>query len=125
MPGRILLLLSLVLSLMVAGPRALPGAREAKVEDAVKDLDADGLRRAVAAAKPGTRILVEPGEYPGGFFFSGLAGEPGKPIVIAGADPKNPPVIRGSANGIHLYGLGWEDLIPDILREAKLETIRH
>jgi 5,10-methylenetetrahydrofolate reductase len=30
--------------------------------------------------------------------------------------------VRESANGIHLYGLGWEDLIPDILKEAKLET---
>ena len=32
--------------------------------------------------------------------------------------------VRESANGIHLYGLGWEDLIPDILKEAKLETAR-
>src|SRR3989338_3403559 len=33
--------------------------------------------------------------------------------------------VRETANGIHLYGLGWEDLIPDILKEAKLETVRH
>ena len=26
--------------------------------------------------------------------------------------------VRGSANGIHLYALGWEELIPDILKEA-------
>ena len=26
--------------------------------------------------------------------------------------------VRDSANGIHLYALGWEDLIPDILKEA-------
>ncbi len=102
MTGRILLFLSLALSLLGAGPRALPGARGAEADETVKVRDAEGLRRAVAAAKPGTRILVEPGEYPGGFFFSGLAGKLGKPIVIAGSDPKNPPVIRGSTNGIHL-----------------------
>ncbi len=26
--------------------------------------------------------------------------------------------VRESANGIHLYALGWEDLVPDILKEA-------
>jgi 5,10-methylenetetrahydrofolate reductase len=29
--------------------------------------------------------------------------------------------VREHADGIHLYGLGWESLIPDILREAGLE----
>jgi len=29
--------------------------------------------------------------------------------------------VRDSANGIHLYGLGWEELIPDILKEAGVE----
>ena len=32
--------------------------------------------------------------------------------------------VREIANGVHLYGLGWEDLIPDILKEAKLEAVR-
>ena len=29
--------------------------------------------------------------------------------------------VRESADGIHLYPLGWEDLVPDILKEAGLE----
>jgi 5,10-methylenetetrahydrofolate reductase len=29
--------------------------------------------------------------------------------------------VRESADGIHLYPLGWEDLVPDILKQAKLE----
>ena len=29
------------------------------------------------------------------------------------------------ANGIHLYPLGWENLIPNILKEAKLEILSH
>ena len=32
---------------------------------------------------------------------------------------------RAGANGIHLYALGWENLIPDILKEAKLEVLSH
>jgi hypothetical protein len=64
--------------------------------------DAAGLRRALADAKPGARILIEPGEYPGGLSFAGLRGEAGKPIVIAGSDPKNPPVFAGGGSGMHL-----------------------
>ena len=32
--------------------------------------------------------------------------------------------VRDCADGIHLYALGWEDLIPDILKEAKLESVK-
>ncbi len=28
--------------------------------------------------------------------------------------------VREAADGIHLYALGWEDLVPDILKEADL-----
>lgn len=31
--------------------------------------------------------------------------------------------VRESADGIHLYALGWEDLVPDILREAELTLV--
>ena len=64
--------------------------------------DADNFRRAVAGARAGARILLAPGDYPGGFSFAGLRGEPGKPVVIGAADPKRPPVIRGGGSGIHL-----------------------
>jgi methylenetetrahydrofolate reductase (NADPH) len=29
--------------------------------------------------------------------------------------------IREFASGIHVYALGWEDLVPDILKEAGIE----
>ena len=32
--------------------------------------------------------------------------------------------VRETADGIHLYALGWEDLVPEILKDAKLETLR-
>ncbi|MCS6860173.1 MAG: hypothetical protein NZT92_07630, partial [Abditibacteriales bacterium] len=69
----------------------------------------DELRRAVAAAKPGTRILLAPGEYEGGLYWT-LKGEPNKPIVIAAADPKNPPVIKGKAEGMHLSDAAYVEL---------------
>jgi hypothetical protein len=62
----------------------------------------DELVRALADAKPGTTILVAPGTYRGGLSRSGLAGTKEHPIVIAGADPKNPPVIEGGGSGLHL-----------------------
>src|SRR5688572_13683586 len=64
--------------------------------------DAEGFRAAVAGAKPGTRIVLAAGNYGGGFHFANLRGAAGKPIVIAAADPKQPPVFSGAKAGIHL-----------------------
>jgi len=61
----------------------------------VRVADAQALRRALRAPSPGTLIAIEPGEYPEGGHAGGLAGTAEKPIVIAGADPEHPPVIRG------------------------------
>ncbi len=60
------------------------------------------LRAAVAAAQPGTRVLLAGGIYAGGFHFTNLRGEPGRPIVLAAADPKNPPVFSEAKTGLHL-----------------------
>lgn len=57
--------------------------------------DSGEFRRAVTEATPGTRILLAPGEYEGGFHFSNLRGETNRPVVIAAADPAKPPVIKG------------------------------
>ena len=32
--------------------------------------------------------------------------------------------VRETADGIHLYALGWEELIPEILKRASLEPVR-
>ncbi len=60
------------------------------------------LRDAVAKAAPGTTISVAAGDYEGGLYFAKVRGEKGKPVVIAGADPKKPPVFKGGGDGIHL-----------------------
>ena len=31
--------------------------------------------------------------------------------------------VREHADGVHLYALGWEDLVPSILKDAKLESV--
>ncbi len=63
--------------------------------------DSQGLRQAIAQAEPDTRILLAPGEYEGGMFFGNVHGEPDRPIVIAAADPDDPPTVRGGANAFH------------------------
>lgn len=52
------------------------------------------LRSALAAAKPGTRILVAPGEYDR-IQAVGLRGEAGNPIVLANEDATGTALIRG------------------------------
>jgi hypothetical protein len=54
----------------------------------------DELRRALAAAGPGTRVLVAPGDYEG-FYAAEVRGAEGRPVVLAAADPAHPPVFRG------------------------------
>src|SRR6266511_2033913 len=72
--------------------------------------DATEFRRVVAEATPGTRILIAPGDYTGGFHFSNLRGETNRPIVIAAADPARPPVIKGGGTGLHFSDLVFVEL---------------
>lgn len=95
MLGRSTLIVLFGMASGVLGPAPCP-AKDVRVADA------DGFRRAAAAAGPGDRILLEPGTYPGGFSFTGLKGAPGKPIVLGAADSGRPPVIRGGGSGLQL-----------------------
>jgi len=52
------------------------------------------LRTALAAASPGTRIAVNPGEYER-FDAANVTGTAEHPIVLAAADPKTPPIFAG------------------------------
>ncbi len=81
------------------------GAACARADGEVTVNDAGGLRRALAAATPGTTIRVAPGAYEGGFSARGLRGEPGRPIVLAAADPDRPPRFEGGGSGLHLSGV--------------------
>ncbi|MEK7403956.1 MAG: right-handed parallel beta-helix repeat-containing protein [Acidobacteriota bacterium] len=55
--------------------------------DGSLDAPFDSIRTAARRATPGTRILVQPGTYPGSTNLSGVRGEPGRPIaVVASGD---------------------------------------
>lgn len=93
-----------------AAPAGFFIARETLLPPAVTVSNAAAFRAAVTAATPGTRILLAPGTYPGGFHFVGVRGEPGRPVVIAAADASRPPVIQGGSNGIQFSDAEWLEL---------------
>lgn len=68
------------------------------------------FREAVRNAKPGTKILLLPGEYEGGLYFENVKGEPDKPIVIAASDPKNPPVIKGGGSCLYFSEVAYLEI---------------
>jgi hypothetical protein len=89
-----------VLLLMHGGIRAA----DVKVNGAAE------FRTAVAAAKPGTRLLLAGGDYGAGFHFSNLRGEEKQPIVIAAADTNNPPVFRDGNVAMHFSNPAYIEL---------------
>jgi hypothetical protein len=78
--------------------------------DEVQVKNAAELRTAVAAAKPGTRIVLAGGDYGNGFHFANLRGEEGRPIIIAAADPNQPPLFRNGNAGMHLSNPAYIEL---------------
>lgn len=72
--------------------------------------NASELRTAVAAAEPGTRLLLAGVEYLGGFHFANVRGKENEPIVLAAADPQRPPVFRTGSNGLHFSNPAYLEL---------------
>jgi hypothetical protein len=60
------------------------------------------LTTVLSRAQPGDTILIAPGAYRGGLSFDNLQGTADRPIVIAAADPDNPPIFEGGGSGMHL-----------------------
>ena len=83
----------------------------------------DAFRKAVAAAKPGDRILLEPGTYQGVFYFERIKGAPAHPIIIGAADPKRPPIIRGGTEAIHLTSVAHLELRDLVIDGAKVNGL--
>lgn len=67
----------------------------------------DDARRALRDARPGDRIELAAGTYDGSLWIENVRGREGAPIVLAGADPASPPVIRGETECVHLSGCEW------------------
>lgn len=83
----------------------------------------DELIRALHDAKPGTKVLIAPGGYEGGLTFANLHGEKDKPIVLAAADPKDPPVISGGASGLHLIDPHYVELHDLVVVKARADGL--
>ena len=94
----------IVVFLLAAFVAGAAGAGDVAVRDAA------AFRAAVAAAKPGTRLLLAAGTYAGGFAFANLRGAAGRPIVIAAADPRHPPVFSNAKTGLQLSNPAYLEL---------------
>ncbi len=77
------------------------------------------IQQAISQARPGAKILIAPGEYEGGLHFRDLNGASDNPIILAAADPENPPVIRGGGNCIQFSDITYVELQNLVLSGAK------
>ena len=68
------------------------------------------LIEAIARATAGDTIRIAQGSYAGGITIASLRGTREKPITITAADPQQPPVFSGGANGFHLSGCQWAEI---------------
>jgi len=97
-----------IVSLALAAAFPLADAREVRVATT------DELRRALAEAKPGTRILLAPGEY-ASLHVANIRGAEGQPVVVAAAQPDQPPVFVG---GVQFSDVAWLELAGLVVRGA-------
>lgn len=85
--------------------------------------DRAGLNRALQVAKPGTQILLAPGDYPDGFYAKDLHGKADAPIVIAGADPKRPPRLIGGSAGLNIDDATYLEIRDLIIEKSRSNGI--
>lgn len=78
----------LVFSAPAQESTALPDKNQITVRDAAE------LKAALKDLKPGTQILIAPGDYPGGHQVTGIEN-----LTVAALDPKRPPHFKGGTVG--------------------------
>jgi hypothetical protein len=88
---------------------ARPWVAAAQAEKAAISSDS-ALRSAISQAKPGTTILIAPGDYSGGMYFRNVSGSAEARITIQGADPDDPPVFKEAAQAMHLADCNYVTL---------------
>ena len=98
-------------------------ARLAAGGETVRVASADALRDALRRAQAGTCILIGPGDYEGYFGVANLHGTAERPIVIAAADPAQPPVFRGAGGCIHLISVSHIVLRGLVLTGGKMNGL--
>ena len=68
----------------------------------IKVRDAKRLRNALRRVQPGTTITLASGNYGNGIWIERVNGTKKKPIIITGADVRNPPLFADGKEAIHL-----------------------
>lgn len=96
-PGKFLVVAAFVLAAVLVDAARLSARAETITVNSTSVLRAEVLR-----ARPGTTVLIAPGEYSGGLEFRGISGTAEARITIRGADPDNPPVFKGGSQAMHL-----------------------
>ena len=104
------------LGVAIAGV-SIASARAGEETRTIQVRNEQELRAAMAKAGPGTRVLLAPGEYRGNLQFSGVRGEAGRPIVVAAADPRNPPVFAGGGAAMHFVDPAFLELRDLVIRD--------
>jgi len=84
----------------------LPVNTEARAET-VHVKNSSEFRSALEKLRPGTTLLLEPGDYAGGLYLRDVVGTSEKRIVIRGSDPDNPPLFSGGRQAIHLANCSY------------------
>jgi Right handed beta helix region len=65
------------------------------------------LRAAFQSAQPGTTIVLAPGRYSPDISVESLRGTKDKPIIIAAADERHPPLFAGGKVAFHFIGCSY------------------
>ena len=81
--------------------------------------DAKKLRDELRRVRPGDTITLAPGNYGNGIWIEKVNGTKKKPIIITGADERNPPVFAGGNEAIHLVDCNYV-----VLRNIKVSGCR-
>jgi len=85
---------SRIVGIAITAILLLPPSPRLHAEDLIVR-DARGLNAILPTAKPGDRILLQPGDYVGNFFFHNIHGTQAKPITLTASDPARPPHLKG------------------------------
>lgn len=68
-------------------------------------------------------MLLAPGDYPGGFSFRDLQGEPNRPILIASEDASLPTRLVGGGTALQFSGVTYLELRDLVLTGTKANGI--
>ena len=109
--------------LLLAMASVLPAAdAELQQRRTVNVDDLQGLRQALAEARPGDTIRLAPGRY-GSLFAEGPRGTAEAPVVIESRDPADPAVFGNEASGIHLVAPRHIVLRNLVVRDVKANGV--